>query len=148
MANTSVQGKVENWVREKWMPANLGQPFTKGRGRLSAGGEFEFDGISADGSTVACISTAKHKTSGGRTGMGKWFKLRSDMLYLVMAEAVGRRLLVLTEPCMFEYYKAEQARGRVPREIEVVLAELPAELRERLAASRERASEEVRPVSR
>ena len=116
MANTTVQGKVENWVRETWMPANLGQPFTKGRGRLSAGGEFEFDGISADGSTVACISTAKHKTSGGRNGMGKWFKLRSDMLYLVMAEDVGRRLLILTEPCMFEYYKAEQARGRVPRE--------------------------------
>jgi hypothetical protein len=49
---------------------------------------------------------------------------------------------------MFEYYKAEQARGRVPREVEVLLAELPDELRERLAASRERASEEVRPASR
>lgn len=118
MANTTVQGKVEIWVREKWMPVNRGQPFTKGRGRLSAGREFEFDGISADGSTVACISTAKHKTSGGRSGMGKWFKLRSDMLYLVMAEDVGRRLLVLTEPCMFEHYKAELARGRVPREVE------------------------------
>ncbi len=148
MANTKVQGAVERWVRETWMPANLGQPFTKGRGRLSAAGEFEFDGISADGSTVACISTAKHKTSGGRNGMGKWFKLRSDMLYLVMAESVGRRLLVLTEPCMLEHYKAERARGRVPREVEVVLVELPVDLRERLAASRERASEEVRPASR
>ena len=128
------------------MPTNLGQPFTKGRKRLSAGGQFEFDGISVDGATVACISTSTYKTSGGKGGMGKWFKLRSDILYLLMAEGAARRLMVLTEQCMFEHYKAEQTRGRVPREVEAVLAEIPAELRERLAAAREQASEEVRPV--
>ena len=148
MADTTTQGVVEDWVRDTWMPANLGQPFTKAGARLSAGGQFEFDGVSADRTTVACISTSRHKTSGGGNGTGKWFKLRSDILYLLMADGVTRRLMVLTEPCMFEHYKEEQSKGRVPSEVEAVLAELPAELRDRLAVARERASEEVRPVQR
>jgi hypothetical protein len=147
MADTTVQGAVENWVRDTWMPARLGQQFTKGRRRLAGGGEFEFDGISEDGSIVACISTSRHKTSGGKNGMGKWFKLRSDMLYLLEAVGVNRRLLVLTEPCMFKHYEAERGRGRVPREVEVFLVEIPSEMRDRLVVSRERASREVRPVS-
>jgi hypothetical protein len=128
------------------MPANLGHRFAKECRELSSGGEFEFDGVSQDGSIVACISTSKHKTSGGNNGMGKWFKLRSDMLYLLEALGVERRLLILTEPCMFRHYQAELARGRVPRGVEVALADIPADLRERLSASRDRASSEVRPV--
>lgn len=66
--------------------------------------------------------------------------------YLFMAEGVNRRLMVLTEPCMFDHYHSERERGRVPREVEAVLVDLPTDLRERLAASREHASREVRPT--
>lgn len=146
MADTSVHVAVENWVRETWMAEKLAQPFTKRCVRLTSGGEFEFDAVSADGSTVACISTSAHKTSGGRNGMGKFFKLRSDMLYLMLAEGATRRLLVLTEPCMYEECLRERRNGRLPLDVEFLLAELPKDLRELLTPSRERASREVRPV--
>jgi hypothetical protein len=146
MADTTFHVTVENWVREKWMADKLGQPFMKRCVRLLSGGAFEFDGVSADGSTVACISTSPHKTSSGRNGMGKFFKLRSDMLYLVMADGVTRRLLVLTERCMYEACLRERKNGRLPLDVEFLLAELPADLREMLARSRERAPLEVRPV--
>ena len=78
--------------------------------------------------------------------MGKFFKLRSDMLYLVFADGVTRRLLVLAEPCMYEECLRERKNGRVPLNVEFVLADLPQDLRDLLTRSRERASREVRPV--
>lgn len=146
MADTRVHVTVENWVRENWMPVKFGQPFAKRCGRLTSGGQFEFDAITQDGSVVACISTSADKTSTGRNGMGKFFKLRSDMLYLESALGVRRRVLVLTEPCMYGKCLREREHGRVPLDIEFMLAELPADLHELLTRSREQASREVRPV--
>jgi hypothetical protein len=57
----------------------MGQPFFRNRVKLSSGGVFDFDALSADRSVVACISTSAKNTATGNKGSGKLMKLRSDM---------------------------------------------------------------------
>lgn len=80
-------------------------------------------------------------TSGSKTAGGKMMKLRSDMLFLSMVEAKCR-LIVLTEADMCERCEKEASCGRVPPEIEFVCAVIPIDLRARLVAARQKASEE------
>jgi hypothetical protein len=142
-----MQADVEDWVRKTWMPATFGQQFRRERMRLSSGGVFDFDAVSSDDRMVASISTSGGKTSSGKLAVGKLHKLRADMLFLTMVTA-ERRLMVLTEPDMFEVCLKEQRGGRVPAGIEFHLVALPAELAGNLRTAREQASREVRPVSR
>lgn len=145
MADTRVQTEVEDWVRDTWLQKEFGQAFYRKRLKLSAGGVFDFDGVSADETIIASISTSRAVTSGGKTGVGKLHKLRSDMLFLVMVETVSKRLIVVTEDDMLELLRREQRSGRVPSSVQFLRAEVPMELDLRLRASREVASEEVRP---
>jgi hypothetical protein len=146
MADTRVQLEVEDWVRENWMSEHFGRQFFRGRLKLSAGGVFDFDAVSDDKLIAACISTSSAKTSAGKYAVGKMMKLRSDMLFLLMTEGLERRLLVLTEECMYENCKKERDGGRLPKEIEFHLAVIPEELRLRLVSARSLASKEVTPL--
>ena len=141
MADTRVQLEVEDWVRRNWMPEQYGIRFSRERLRLRSGGVFDFDAVSEDHSIVATISTSGAKTAGGNYAVGKMLKLRSDMLFLTMVEA-KRHIIVLTERDMCGQCEKEFAAGRVPKEIEFVCAEIPADLRERLEKGREKASGE------
>lgn len=127
------------------MPQKFGQQFRRERLRLSSGGVFDFDAVSADDRIVASISTSGGKTSGGKPGVGKLQKLRADMLFLTMV-AADKRLIVLTERDMYEVCLKEHQGGRVPLGIEFYLAELPAELAATLRDAKEQASREVRPA--
>lgn len=69
-------------------------------------------------------------------------KLRSDMLFLMMAQA-PRPILVLTQECMCKLIEAERKRGRVPPEIIVEHAPLPEELADELKRVRARNSSEM-----
>jgi hypothetical protein len=95
--------------------------------RLSSGGVFDFDAVSVDDRIFASISTSGGKTSSGKLGVGELHKLRSDMLFPIMASA-ERRLMILREPDMYEVCLKEVQGGRVPAGIEFHLAELPSEL--------------------
>ena len=143
MADTRTQLEVEDWVRINWMREQYGQKFTRERVKLRSGGKFDFDAVSSDDTIVATISTSASITSGGKQGVGKMMKIRSDMLFLTMAEA-KRRIVVLTEKDMFERCLSEVAGGRVPPEVEFALAVIPDDLRSRLIAAREQSSKEVR----
>lgn len=145
MADTRTQAQVEDWVRKDWMPSKFGQQFRRERLRLSSGGVFDFDAVSADDRIVASISTSGGKTSGGKLGVGKLQKLRADMLFLTMV-AADKRLIILTERDMYEVCLKENQGGRVPLGIEFHLADLPAELAAKLRAAKEQASREVRPA--
>lgn len=142
MADTRVQLEVEDWVRTTWMLEAFGQKFRRERLPLLSGGKFDFDAVSTDEKIIATISTSSSLTSGGKRGVGKMMKLRSDMLFLIMA-AAERRLVVLTEQDMYDRCAAEEKAGRVPPEIEFVLAAIPEELRERLEKAKAKASAEV-----
>jgi hypothetical protein len=126
------------------MPKFFGTRFRRERLTLRSGGKFDFDAVSDDDRIVATISTSNSFTAGGKHAVGKLMKLRSDMLFLSMAEA-ERRVIVLTESDMYERCIAEKNGGRVPREVEFVLAQIPNELRLRLQSAKAASSKEVSP---
>ena len=125
------QRRVEKWVRREWLPARFSQEFHRERRALSSGGEFGFGAVSADEQIIACISTSRGKTSGKKFPTGQVNKLRGDMLFLIMAKA-EQRFIVLTDEGMFELCEKEREKGRVPRGIDFLLARLPQILRRSL----------------
>lgn len=127
MANSKVQLVVEKWVRETWLADRFGQAFRLTRMPLSTGGYFSFDAVSEDNSIVANISTSNAFTAGGRGAAAKIQKLRADMLFLLMADA-QKRFIVLTEKDMFDLCQREKANGRVPFAIEFLHAPLSPQL--------------------
>lgn len=147
MADTKVQLEVEEWVRTYWMPTKFGSSFLGRKVSLASGGVFDFDAVSEDQKIVATISTAGAYTASGKRGVGKIQKVRSDIYFLLLANAESR-VAVLTEQDMFDYWISEVEAGRVPSSIEFSLAELPSALRAKLEESRMKASKEVSPPSR
>jgi hypothetical protein len=144
MADTRVQLDVEDWVRREWLPKIFNQYFRQERLRLTTGGNFDFDAVSADDTIVANISTSSATTAGGRRGSGKIQKLRADKLFLLMTQ-VEKRLIVLTERDMYELCQREKLNGRVPLEITFLHAELPGHLAASLQKAKKTASKEVTP---
>jgi hypothetical protein len=145
MADTRCQVECEDWVRREWMPAVFGQPFYRERVQLTSGGVFDFDAVSSDKTIIASISTSGSRTASGKYATGKMMKLRSDILYLLMTNAV-RRLVILCETDMYERCQQELAAGRLPKEIEFLHVPLPDALAVRLFAARQIGSDEVSPL--
>jgi hypothetical protein len=75
---------MEDWVRREWLPKQYEQGFSRERLKLSSGGVFDFDAVSADGSIVATVSTSRARTKTGKYAVGKMLKLRSDMFFLLL----------------------------------------------------------------
>jgi hypothetical protein len=144
MADTRCQLECEDWVRQDWMPQRFGQKFHRERVRLTSGGVFDFDAVSADGMTVASISTSNARSSGGNHAVGKLMKLRSDMLFLLLA-APRRAAVILTERDMYELCEKEKQAGRVPQNIEFHHAPLPQDLAAKLKLAKKVSSDEVSP---
>jgi hypothetical protein len=144
MADTRCQLECEDWVRLNFLPAKFGQPFHRERLRLSSGGVFDFDAVSADQTIAATISTSGATTASGKHAVGKVMKLRSDMLFLLLAGR-PKSLLVLTEHDMYQLCLKERNGGRVPTAIEFLYAELPSALAQRLRDARRASSVEVSP---
>lgn len=144
MTDTKTQREVEAWVRREWMPKRYGQTFSEKNLRLSSGGVFEFDAVSADGKIVANVSTSGSKTSSGKGATGKMMKVRSDIYFLLLARA-ERRVVLLTEQDMYEHWLKEVEKGRVPKSIELEHVKIPTSLNARLISTRRKASREVTP---
>ncbi len=145
MANTRVQSEVEEWVRSNWMPEHLGIESSRRDMVLASGGKCSFDAVSVDGKVVAMISTSNAQTASGKRAVAKLIKIRADIYFLLLVNAV-RRLVILTEFDMFELCKKEQAElGRVPLAIEFRHAQLSEGLKKQLEASKQIASREVTP---
>ncbi len=144
MANTRVQRVIEQWVRDTWLRRKYRRPFSAQSVRLTSGGTFAFDAVSDDGRVVACISTSSARTASGKQGAGKIHKIRSDMLFLLLARA-RRRLALFTAPDMATFWRREQTKGRLPKQIEVVVVPLRDVMRVVLRKAQRRSSREVSP---
>jgi hypothetical protein len=83
------------------------------------------------------------KATGGKA-TPKLQKIRADALFLLLAEIPSREI-VFTDRAMYELAKQEMDNGRFPREIELVLADLPEELEARLRTVRAEMAAEVTP---
>ncbi len=145
MADTRVQTEVERWVRERWLPDEYGVEFHRTSVLLSCGGTHSFAAVSEDGRIAASISTSSAITPNGKRGAGKLLKIRSDMYFLLLAEQLDKRLIVFTEPDMYELLEQERSYGRIPPSIEFRRVILPVNLAERLGKARRVASQEVTP---
>ena len=145
MADTSVQREAEDWIRRNWMPLQFNQGFEKKSLSLSSGGVFNFDAVSDDEMIVANISTSSAMTSGRKRGAGKFKKIIADIYYLLLLPDEKRKLLIFTEPDMAELCNSEKERGRIPKNIEIIPAPLPLDLRTKLQDSRKDASDETSP---
>ncbi len=144
MANTETQRTAEQWIRDTWLPGVFRQTFRKQRVRLTSGGEFEFDAVSSDRRVIVTVSTSRHRTSSGHRGAGKLNKIRSDILFLTLAKA-RRRIVVLTESDMFRTCQSQKTAGRLPRSVEFLLAKIPTRLASKLRRARRRSAREVSP---
>ena len=144
MADSKSHRSAEVWVRENWLPITFAQAFTKRRLDLISGGQFEFDGVSADRTVAVCVSTNGGVRATGGKASTKLHKIRSDALFLLLA-TVERRVIVLTDRAMFDLCLVEVKNGRFPLNVELLLADLPPEINADLAASRALAAAEVMP---
>ena len=100
--------------------------------------------MSNDRRVIVTVSTSRHHTSSGRRGAGKLNKIRSDILFLTLAKA-QRRVVVLTELDMFRTCQSQKTAGRLPRSVEFLLAKVPKGLAARLRRARRRSAREVSP---
>jgi hypothetical protein len=145
MADTSVQGEVARFICDTVLPARYGQSFSRERIRLSSGGDHSFAAVSADRRIVGTICTGSASTAGGKLAVGKLNKVRADLYFLLLAEA-ETKFIVAVQPVMRGLLTAERDEyRRIPSDIEIVGADIPAELRARLRISQDEASAEVSP---
>lgn len=146
MGDSRVQKEVEAWVRDIWLREQHGCEFSTKKVMLKDGGEYKFNAVNDEQGILVSVCTGMAKTASGNLATGKMHKIRSDVLYLIMANA-NRRLMVFTERCMLEAVTEEQEKGRLPRNIECFIADLPHDLYIRLNESRSVASAEVSKVA-
>lgn len=144
MADSTAHLAAEDWIRREWMPTQFGGRFGRERLKLSGGGNFDFDAVSADERCAAVISASTGKTASGRAALPKLMKIHSDILFLLMAD-LDRRLVIMSDEGLHKLCSAEIAKGRMPPGVEFWHAALPAELEERLNLARKVAADEVTP---
>ena len=144
MANTTAQKRAREWIIAHWMPANLDAHFERRDVSLASGGTAPLDAVSEDGTIGAIISTSLAETPSDPVGRGKLSKLRADLYFMLLATGIKRRLIIFTEPSMQRLADQERADGRIPRDIETLLARITDQgVRDRLDRARENASREM-----
>ena len=132
MANTNAYKKrIEKWFREVYLPKKHPDcTIEVGPTQLVWGGDFEYDArVIATGKlkAVYCLSCSQYKTTGGNGGAGKFNKIQGDMLKMIGTNC-PTKVLVFTGETMLAKVHAEQKKGRLPRDIQCELAELPSDL--------------------
>ena len=138
MANTRVQRVIEQWVRDTWLRRN-------GEWQIVASQAHRYYEDPAVGAAdPKKLSNFVGTYEVGKQGAGKIHKIRSDMLFLLLARA-RRRLALFTEPDMATFWRREQTKGRLPKQIEVVLVPLRDVMRVVLRKAQRRSSREVSP---
>jgi hypothetical protein len=123
MADSTIALKdVENWIRREFLPQKYHQAFAKRKLGVQSGGEFECDAVSEDGKIVCFISTSVSTTAGENPGLGK---IREVAFWAVsLSEKPDTIVFACTEKSMVELIKKEQALGRFPKHIKLLLVKV------------------------
>lgn len=137
---TFLKGTVERYVREQ-LAAEYGPAFSAEVLPLVTGGMHEFDAVSADLRIVASIKSAFGKTSGHKFPSGKVKDAIAEHYYLSLV-AAPVRLLILTNPEFHELLHGVLV-GRLAKDLDLKLVELPGEMQESVRQVQRRASAEV-----
>ena len=146
MADTSAQKRAELWVVRDFLPKKFnGLSFEEQPVQLVWGGNFAFDAVTTDHSTVGLVSTSSAKTVGGNQATAKIQKIKCDTLYLLNIATPCQKLLIFSELSMLDYFQKNVKSGRFPKNIELLLAELPSDILAEVHNSRMEAQREVSP---
>lgn len=146
MADTSVQVEIASYICDNVLPEAFGAPFSRERIQLSSGGNHSFAAVSSDRRMVGTICTGAASTANGKLAVGKLNKVRADLYFLLLAEA-ERKFIVVVQPVMRQLLTSERDEfRRIPSNIEIIGANLPPKLLDRLAAAQKEASVEVSPA--
>lgn len=147
MADTSINHEAERWIVGTGLAAHFsGRTFAPKKLKLDWGGMFAFDAVSEDEGIVVAVSTSAAKTATGKLATAKYQKLKTDALYLLHLACPARMVMVFTEPCMQEYFFKAAKAGRFPSTVELLHIALPANIQEKVLATRSRASQETSPT--
>lgn len=104
----------------------------------------EFDAVSKGQTVVVSIKALSGKTAGGRNPSGKVSDANAELLFLCLARA-PKRLLVLTDERFYTLFKKE-SDGKLPPGVELLHISLPQGIKEKLERARQIASREVSPA--
>ncbi len=149
MTNTSDYKKIETWFRADYLARKYPDcRIDSGPIKLKWGGNFDYDALvyKRDGSLIAayCLSCSEYKTTKGKGGSGKLQKIKGDVLMMLGTECPNL-ILAFTGKTMFKKVRSEQQGGRLPKEIQCELIELPDELSAIVQAVSAAAVSEVTP---
>jgi hypothetical protein len=126
------RAEAEDHVRRVFLRAKFGQRFSRERLRLSPGGTFDFDAVSDDEKIVCCISTSAGETSGGNRAVAKLSKMKADVLHLLLIPGEKKRVMAFTDSDMAVLLQEEKDNGRIPKDIEILVADVPPDIRDGL----------------
>jgi hypothetical protein len=142
MADTNFLGsEVEDAVRAE-LGRELGVQLTKRSLRLKSGGEFSFDAVSPDEKIVVSIKSSRGTTRGGKPTTGAIKAAIADLYYLSLVDA-DRRILAVTDIGFYERLSRD-LRQRIAPGLELKHVPLPPELDQKVRATLDRASAEMR----
>jgi hypothetical protein len=128
MAQSAVKA-IETWIRDSYLQGIYKKKFKKKKLLLQSRGTLEFDAVTADDEIVACISLLSARTGNPETSKEHTKSVQQKAFWMLSLEATpSERLFLFTEPSMYDFIKQEQKKRRFPKEIKIVLIELPEEL--------------------
>lgn len=140
MTKRNYRLEAEDYVRKEALAKIYDQKFVRERLKLSTGGYYDFDAVSADERTVCCISTSVGETDGGNAASSKLYKMKAEILSMVMLPGEKRKVMAFTDKKMAALLEKEKEQGRIPSDVEIALVPLPEDilsgLKEALADSR------------
>ncbi|MFA5155038.1 MAG: hypothetical protein WC453_01245 [Patescibacteria group bacterium] len=142
MANTKILSQlIEPYVRER-LREKIGCEFYNKdiKLKLVTGGSHKFDIVSLDKNIIGDIKS--HQTrENGRAGVGSVKSIYFDIYMLSLVKA-KRKILVLTNKNFYNFFK-RISTGKTPLDIEIMLIELPDDIKTKAKTVHNIASKEI-----
>ena len=126
------RAEAEDYVRRVFLRERYGQRFSRERLCLSPGGMFDFDAVSEDEKIICCISTSVGVTSGGNPAVAKLSKMNADVLHLMLVPGEKKKIMAFTDADMATLLREEKENGRIPKDIEILVSNLPQDIHDGL----------------
>lgn len=136
---TVIEPYVRNWLSTRF-PRHI---FREKLVQLTTGHGYSFDAVAEDGSIVGAILCNRPSTRTGRENTGAIRKASWDLNYLKLLPADVKKLMVFTDARFCELVCHRAARLGT-ESIEMIVCELPADLKELLEQILNQASNEQR----
>jgi len=146
---TNLKKVIEPWFRDEYLQKQYpGAEIKQEQLDLSWGGKFEYDAVVYEKGRLIAIyllSCSEYKTKNGRSGAGKFHKIKSDILMMTGTNS-PRKVMAFLGKTMFQQFESQQMAGRLPKDIQGELVK-PSEIISKIICDIiSKASSEVSPA--